>query len=102
MSLLGEIPGVRPLFPRLEPGIVPFMLPLWVDRLEEVFPALEDAAVPLQRYGQFLWAGVDETVDPVAIEMQHHLVQLPCHQDLTAAELRRIAGAFREILLREN
>ncbi len=78
------------------------MVPFRVDRLEDVFPRLEDAALPMQRYGQFLWDGVDETVCPVSVDMSRHLIQLACHQDLTDEELRRIAGAFREIVLREN
>ena len=102
LELVGESPGVRPLFPDLPDTVVPFMAAFWVDRLEEVFPSLEDAALPMQRYGQFLWEGVDETVCPVSVDMSRHLIQLACHQDLTDAELRRIAGAFREIVLREN
>ena len=102
VELVGEAPGLRPLFPDLPDDVVPFMAPFWVDRLEEIFPSLEDAALPMQRYGQFLWDGVDETVCPVSVDMSRHLIQLACHQDLTDAELRRIAGAFREIVLREN
>ena len=102
LDLVGDGPGLRPLFPDLPDNVVPFMAAFWVDRLEEVFPALEDAALPMQRYGQFLWAGVDESVCPVSVDMSRHLIQLACHQDLTEAELRRIAGAFREIALREN
>jgi len=102
LDLVGDVPGVRAFFPQIAPGVVPFMAPFWVDRLEELFPLMEDAALPMQRYGQFLWQGVDENVCPVSIEMSRRMVQFSCHQDLTPAEIRRIAGAFREIALREN
>jgi perosamine synthetase len=102
LDLIGEGPGFRPLFPDLPPEVVPFMAPFWVDRLEELFPSMEDAALPMQRYGQFLWRGVDESVCPVSVAMSRHLMQLACHQDLTDAEIRRFAGAFRDIVLREN
>ncbi len=102
VDIVGETPAARPLFPRLESGIVPFMVPFWVDRLEALFPFMEDAAIPMQRYSQFLRKDIDESVCATTVDLSRHLVQLSCHQDLTEAEIRRFAGAFREIVLREN
>lgn len=88
----------RPIFPNLPDGTVPYMFPLWVDHLAEVFPILEDRAVPMQRFGQFLWSGVDDTVCPVSMRHARHLIQLPCHQDLTEAEIGAIVGKVRPLV----
>ena len=71
----------------LPEGVVPYMFPLWVDDLSTVFPVLEDRAVPMQRFGQFLWPGVDENLCRTSVEFSKHLIQLPCHQDLREDEL---------------
>lgn len=82
-----NLEGCRPLFTQMPEGVVPFMFPLWIDNLSEVFPRLEDMAVPMQRFGQFLCEGVDETDCETSAGFSHHLVQLPCHQELRTAEL---------------
>jgi len=79
--------GCRPLIVRLPEGVVPYMFPLWVDNLAAVFPSLEDRAVPMQRFGQFLWPGVNDDLCSTSIAFSKHLIQLPCHQDLHEDEL---------------
>ena len=81
------LPGCRVLRPELSEGTVPYMFPLWIDNLDEVFPRLEDEAVPMQRFGQFLWSGVDNTVCEHSVALSKHLVQFPCHQELTSEEI---------------
>ncbi len=72
---------------KLPAGCVPYMFPLWVDDLPRIFSQLEDLAVPVQRFGQFLTPGVDETVCPVSVDFSNHGIQLPCHQELREEEL---------------
>ncbi len=97
-AAFASLPGCRPLFRSLPAGVVPFMFPLQVDALSDVFPMLEDQAVPMQRFGQFLWPGVDESVCETSAAFSHHLLQLPCHQELSAAELDWIIGTVAECL----
>ena len=97
-AAFASLSGCRPLFRSLPEGVVPFMVPLWVERLSEVFPKLEDQAVPMQRFGQFLWPGVDESVCEASAAFSHHLLQLPCHQELSAAELDWIIDRVAERL----
>lgn len=91
-------PGCHVTHPTLPEGAVPYMFPLWIERLDEVFPRLEDRAVPMQRFGQFLWAGVDESVCAQSIAFSKHLVQLPCHQELSDRELDWIIATVIEAL----
>lgn len=92
------LPGCRPLITDVPDGVVPYMFPLWVDNLAAVFPRLEDLAVPVQRFGQFLWPGVDETTCPHSARYSKQLIQLPCHQDLRDEELDWILATVSNVI----
>jgi dTDP-4-amino-4,6-dideoxygalactose transaminase len=92
---LGDLPGCRPQFPELPDDVVPYMFPIWIDDLDAIFPCLEDEAVPMQRFGQFLAPGIDESVCEVSAQRSHHSVQLPCHQALSEADLALIIDRVR-------
>lgn len=96
LAAFSGLPGCHPLFSSLPPGVVPFMFPLWIDRLPEVFPGLEDRAVPMQRFGQFLWPDVSDGVCINSTQLSRHLIQLPCHQDLNDAEIDWVTDQVRE------
>ena len=96
---LAELPGCRALFAALPDETVPYLFPLWVDQLDEIFPLLEDQAVPMQRFGQFLWPGVDEDLCPVSAALARHVVQFPCHQDLRTDEIDSICTRVRTAVL---
>ncbi len=85
--LLGGRPGIVLLKPRLEPGVVPYMVPLRIPALRRIFANLEDRAVPMQRFGQFLSVDLDEQLCPVSSDLSHHGLQLPCHQNLQDDEI---------------
>lgn len=102
LAAFADVGGARPLLRDLPDGVVPYMFPLWVDRLGPVFEGLEDRAVPILRFGQFLWPGVDAATCPTSFAFSKHLVQLPCHQELTAAELQRIIGTVGDVLARNR
>lgn len=96
--LVQEFSGLRrcrPIFPNLSKGVVPYMFPLWVDDLAEIFPKLEDRAVPMQRFGQFLWPDMDQRICPVTQEHARHSVQLSCHQELEEKEIAAIVDRVR-------
>lgn len=90
------LPGCRPLYPALPPHTVPWLFPLLVDDAETVFARLQAAGVPLVRFGQQLWQGAEHCAN--AARLGRHVLGLPCHQALTAAELDAIAAALRGAL----
>ena len=90
--------GFRPLFGTLPDGVVPYMFPLWVDNLPSVFAELEDRAIPMQRFGQFLWQGVDEAVCQESNALSQHLIQLPCHQELRDNEVDWIVDTVTRVI----
>jgi perosamine synthetase len=100
-QLVREFTGVsncRPLFPRLPDNVVPYMFPLLIDSLPNVFAALEDRAVPMQRFGQFPWPEMSGDVCGLTKHLSTHLIQLPCHQELTQDEVTGLADRVRTIV----
>ena len=97
---LGQLAGCRPLFAELPDGVVPQVFPLLVDAPERVFPILKKAGVPVIRFGEFLWEGMDEKICPVSADLSRRVFQLPCHQELTESEIEWMIGAVRSAVLR--
>ena len=83
---LGELPGARVLYPRLPDGAVPYVFPLWVDDPDMKYSALKAAGVPLFRWDR-LWPGTASIAGDWGLKWSRHIFQLPCHQDLTMADL---------------
>lgn len=99
LDALGHLPGCRPLFAALPAGVYPWVFPLVVDAPEPVFHALKLAAVPVLRFGEFLWPGVDHRVCANSAALSRSVLQIPCHQELRAGELtwmiERVAGVLQ-------
>jgi dTDP-4-amino-4,6-dideoxygalactose transaminase len=93
----GGLRHCRPLLPRLPDGVVPYMFPLWIDKLADVFASLEDRAVAMQRFGQFLWPTMDEATCEVSSRLSRHLIQLPCHQALTEDDIAVLVDRVRSV-----
>lgn len=87
LSELGAIPGCTPLFRSLPEGIVPQVFPLVFDAPERAFPLLKQAGVPIVRFGEYLWEGMDPSTCPVSTDLSRRVFQFPCHQDLADTEL---------------
>lgn len=96
---LFSLPGCRTLFASLPDEVVPYVLPVLVDAPEIVFPALKRAGVPVVRFAEFLWDGVDDQVCPVTADLSRRLMQFPCHQELESAELQWMIAKIKEVLL---
>ncbi len=101
-AALAGVPGLALLKPALGPETVPYMVPLRIDNLRRLFARMEDGAIPMQRFGQFLFDGVDETVCPVSADLSHHGVQIPCHQDLRPAEIDWMIAALCAAIERQD
>jgi dTDP-4-amino-4,6-dideoxygalactose transaminase len=93
------VPGAEPLFPKLPGGVVPYMFPLLVDDPARVFPALKQLGVPMLRWETFApGVSANEAAFPVSHNLSRRLLQFPCHEELTAVELRWMIGAIRNVL----
>lgn len=102
LEALTGLPGCRPLFPELPEGVFPYVFPLIMDEPEKKFPALKNAGVPVIRFGEFLWQGVDATICPNSVDLSRRVLQFPCHQELSPAEMDWMIREVRNVLLSDR
>lgn len=79
---LSTCKGVRLIFSALPEGVVPYVLPLYVERPDTVFSALKLSGVPLLR-----WEDASTEACSVTARYARHLLLLPCHQELGAVDV---------------
>lgn len=95
---LSGIPGGTPLFTQLPEGVVPYVFPFRVDEPERIFPILKQQGVPILRFGEFLWPGVDSNTCPISIDLSRRIFQFPCHQELRHEEIAWMIARIRDAL----
>ena len=93
-----DLPGCRPLFPLLPEKVVPYAFPMVFDAPEQVFAPLKLAGVPIIRFGEVLWPGVDASICPNSVEFSRKVFQFPCHQELDESELEWMITTLRHTL----
>jgi dTDP-4-amino-4,6-dideoxygalactose transaminase len=94
-----DLPGVRPLHPRLPEGACPWVFPLLADEPERLFARLHARGVPLTRFGTPPWPSVDAATCANSAMLAQHVLALPCHQELTEREIAWLAARLREAVL---
>lgn len=90
---LKRVPSLRTLKPTLPASVIPYMVPLILEAPSEAFPRLKSAGVPMYR-----WEDVDESDCGVGAVYREALIQLPCHESLTDAELHTICDTVIRVL----
>ena len=71
----------------------PYMFPLRIDRPEQRFPALKHAGLPIWR-----WDSLASSSCPTSAGYRLHLLQLPCHQGLSAADMAWMISTLGRVL----
>lgn len=89
------VPGCRPLYPALPDGVVPWQFPLLADDPEPVFARLHAAGVPIVRFGQVRWPGMDEATCADSAALSRQVLAFPCHQELREDELAWMTAHIR-------
>ncbi len=92
-----ESPGVRVPWASLPHAAVPYVFPLWVDEPDAPYYALKAAGVPVFRWDR-LWPGTPFLPGDEGYAWSRHILQLPCHQDLSAADLDWLVGKVDQAL----
>jgi perosamine synthetase len=93
---LRSLPGTRPLFPDLPELAVPYVFPLWVDNPEPTFRAAWACGLPVFRW-DWLWPSTAEIPGDAGRLWARHVFQLPCHQDLSDADLEWMTATLRRV-----
>jgi perosamine synthetase len=99
LDACADIPGCHPLFPVLPDKVVPYAFPLFIDEPERLFAPLKRAGVPIIRFGEVLWPGMDASICPISVEFSRKIFQFPCHQELDEAELEWMIATIRSTML---
>lgn len=93
---LSGVTGMHPLLPHLPDQCAPYVFPLWVDQPDPGYAELRRLEFPVSRWDR-LWPTVAHIDGDLGITWSHHVLQLACHQDLTAAELHKMVNTLTQI-----
>ncbi len=93
-----SLPGCRPLHAGLPPQACPWLFPLVVDQADAVFERLHAQGVPMTRFAEALWPGVDAATCANSAMLSRHVLAFPCHQELQPGELAWIGDAIGKAL----
>ncbi|WP_394788760.1 DegT/DnrJ/EryC1/StrS family aminotransferase [Rhodoferax sp.] len=99
-AYFADVPGARPLFPQTAHSMssaAPYVFPLWVDDPEEIYQSLRTLKLPVFRWDR-IWPGTPALPQDVGPLWSHHVLQLLCHQDLSAADIDRTASMLVHLL----
>ncbi|MDH5545587.1 MAG: DegT/DnrJ/EryC1/StrS family aminotransferase [Gammaproteobacteria bacterium] len=87
---------VSPLFDSVPNNTVPYVFPAVVQHPDKLFPVLKSKGVPIVRFGEFLWEGVDADVCKYSVEYSKSVFQFPIHQSLTTKDIDWMADIINK------
>lgn len=93
-AVFGSLPGSKPVFATLADGVVPYAYPLLVTDEQSVFPKLKRAGVPI-----FRWELANQEACETSALYSRHLLQFPCHQELSDSEIDWMIDQVRRVLI---
>jgi perosamine synthetase len=93
------LPGCRPLHSSLPDGVFPWVFPLLTDNPQLIMNELKNAGVPVIRFGEFLWPGVDASVCANSVDLSKRVLQFACHQELLPKEIEWMIVRLKATLL---
>ncbi len=76
-----------PLFEAIDDHCVPLLFPLYVKNPQQAFDTLKRQGVPIWRFGEHLDPRITIDEYPDSIKLSKHVLQFPCHQELSTAEI---------------
>lgn len=86
------------LFDRLEPGVCPLFFPLWVDNKASLLERLVARGIRAVDFWGEHHPACDPAEFPDAMRARQHIVEIPCHQDLSASTMDWIAKQVEQEL----
>jgi perosamine synthetase len=99
-AYFAQVLGARPLFP-ITPDIAdstaPYVFPLWVDEPNAIYQAVRALKLPIFRWDR-IWPNTPALPEDNGPLWSHHVLQLLCHQDLSAADIDYTAQVVLDLL----
>jgi hypothetical protein len=75
------------------------VFPLLTDNPRPLFRTLKMQGVPIIRFGEYLWPGVDAAVCANSVDLSQRVLSFSCHQELRDGELEWMINQIKEALL---
>lgn len=103
-ATLGSLAGARGLFGAAPDTAAPYVYPLWIDDpavADAVYARMRRQAMPVFRWDR-LWPGTPRLAGDAGAAWNRQVLQLLCHQNLTAADVQRVAGTIAQALRMES
>jgi perosamine synthetase len=97
-AALDGLPGCRPLHAALPDGVCPWLFPLVVDDAEGAFARIRQGGLPVVRFAETLWPGVDAARCADSVYLSRHVLAFPCHQELSEPEFDWMCARLAEVL----
>lgn len=94
-NAVAGLPHCRPLFPQLPTDCVPYMFPLLIEDPDTHFFALKQLGVPIWR-----WDDMAVSACQTATNYRLKLLHLPCHQELTPAQMTWMTSTVQNVMQR--
>ena len=92
-AAVAGVAGCRALYPTLADGCVPYMFALYIDHPNVHFFAMKHLGIPIWRWDEM-------AVSPCAVANANrlNLLHLPCHQELSPAQMEWMIAAVTGVL----
>jgi perosamine synthetase len=93
IKAVAKQPKGSALFPELPADCAPYMFPLLIEPSDLIFFRLKKMGVPIWR-----WDEMAVSDCPVSEEYSTRLLHLPCHQSLSASQMKWMTAAVLQVL----
>ena len=92
----------QPLMPALPRGVCPLFYPMVVANKESLVQKLEERGIEAIDFWHYFHPSCDPTQFPDAAWLREHVLEVPCHQDLTPRHMAYVARMVREVVCGEQ
>jgi dTDP-4-amino-4,6-dideoxygalactose transaminase len=82
--------------PDMGPGVCPLFYPMVVQDKEEIVRKLEAVGIEAIDFWHYFHPSCDPQQFPDAAWLREHVLEVPCHQDLTPQRMVYVARMVRE------
>lgn len=88
----------RPLMPELPRGVCPLFYPVVVADKERLVQKLEERGIEAIDFWHYFHPSCDPARFPGAAWLREHILEVPCHQDLTPRHMAYVAKMVRDVV----
>jgi perosamine synthetase len=91
-----QLSNAHPLASTLPSGAAPYVFPVWAEDPDNAFNALRDLGIAVFRW-DWRWPGTPHETSDHGNSWAHHVLQLPCHQDLSLTDMGYIEKSLTKV-----